>query len=66
MVLPEVQGEDRSAAPGVDWLTDAELAEHLESLLRRPLLIDEDEGIALSLAGVNDEAASPCNPGPAA
>lgn len=57
MILPEDQGVNRSAAPGVDWLSDAELADHLRSLPRRPLLIDEDEGIVLSLAGVNDKAA---------
>lgn len=39
------------------WLSEAELAEHLRLLPRRPLLLDEENGIMLSLAGVNDKAA---------
>jgi serine/threonine-protein kinase HipA len=46
-----------TAGPRVQWLDDGELEEHLKSLPRRPLLIDEEGGIVLSLAGVNDKAA---------
>lgn len=57
VILPEGEGLARSAAPAVDWLDEATLADHLRGLPRRPLLIDDDEGIVLSLAGVNDKAA---------
>jgi len=57
VILPEGEGLARGAAPAVDWLDEAKLAEHLRGLPRRPLLIDDEEGIVLSLAGVNDKAA---------
>ena len=57
VILPEGEGLARSAAPAVDWLDEARLADHLRGLPRRPLLIDDELGIILSLAGVNDKAA---------
>jgi serine/threonine-protein kinase HipA len=57
VILPEGEGLARGAAPAVDWLDEARLADHLRGLPRRPLLIDDEEGIVLSLAGVNDKAA---------
>ena len=49
-VMPDIR-------PDVEWLTIPELAEHVRSLPRRPLLLDDEQGIVLSLAGVNDKAA---------
>lgn len=57
MVIPEDEQVARAGPPGVEWLDEAELAEHLRGLPRRPLLIDEEHGVVLSLAGVNDKAA---------
>ena len=48
--------EDPSVAgPSVRWLDEAQLAEALDELPRRPLLADPDEGIRLSLAGAQDK-----------
>jgi serine/threonine-protein kinase HipA len=55
-IIPEGQSLDRGSH-SVEWLDSDSLADHLASLPRRPLLIDEEEGIVLSLAGVNDKAA---------
>lgn len=52
-----------NAAPSAEWLSESQLAEHLRSLPRRPLLVDDDHGVMLSLAGVNDKAAVILNKG---
>ena len=56
-IVPEGEDPKRDAEGSVEWLDVAGLAEHLRSLPRRPLLVDHEEGIVLSLAGVNDKAA---------
>jgi serine/threonine-protein kinase HipA len=56
-IIPEEESLEGSRKPGITELSEAELAEHLRSLPRRPLLIDENEGVMLSLAGVNDKTA---------
>lgn len=56
-ITPEGDTGRGPKAPSVEWLTEAGLAEHLRSLPRRPLLIDDEHGVMLSLAGVNDKAA---------
>jgi serine/threonine-protein kinase HipA len=55
-VIPEEEVLS-TGKPGVRWIDEAEFAEHLRSLPRRPLLFDEEEGMTLSLAGVNDKTA---------
>ncbi|MBW3243449.1 type II toxin-antitoxin system HipA family toxin [Epibacterium sp. DP7N7-1] len=50
-------GAGHSGPPDLKPITVADLAEHLRALPRRPLMIDEHEGLTLSLAGVNDKAA---------
>lgn len=56
-ILPDNQLKEPRGEPGVDWLTPADLADHIRALPRRPLLVDEEHGVMLSLAGVNDKAA---------
>jgi serine/threonine-protein kinase HipA len=56
-IIPDDESLEGKHKPGLTELNETELAEHLRSLPRRPLLIDEDEGIMLSLAGVNDKTA---------
>lgn len=56
-IIPDDETLEGKRKPGVTELDDAELAEHLRSLPRRPLLFDEDDGVTLSLAGVNDKTA---------
>lgn len=55
-IIPEAESPN-SGNPGVRWIEDSEFAEHLRGLPRRPLLFDEEEGMTLSLAGVNDKTA---------
>lgn len=50
-------GVGHAGPPGLKPITIPELADHLRALPRRPLMVDEDEGLTLSLAGVNDKAA---------
>lgn len=57
IIVPEEQGPHHAAPAALEELDEAALAEHLRNLPRRPLMVDEDEGITLSLAGVNDKAA---------
>lgn len=58
-VLPEGEALSTGNAPSVQWLENEEFADHLRHLPRRPLLFDNDEedGVILSLAGVNDKTA---------
>lgn len=56
-IIPEDQSLEGPRKAGITELDEAALAEHLRSLPRRPLLFDEDEGVMLSLAGVNDKTA---------
>lgn len=56
-VVPEGEDLHRGAAAEIEWLDLEGLAAHLRALPRRPLMIDEDNGVVLSLAGVNDKAA---------
>lgn len=55
VVAPE--GFGHAGPPDLKPITVAELADHLRALPRRPLMVDEHEGLTLSLAGVNDKAA---------
>jgi len=57
MIIPEDHPVQHPGERRVEWLSEADLAEHLRSLPRRPLLIDPEHGVVLSLAGVNDKAA---------
>ena len=56
-VIPEDESLDRRGAPSIMWPEDGEFADHLRSLPRRPLLFDDEEGVTLTLAGVNDKTA---------
>ena len=56
-VIPENETPSRSNPPSIAWLENAEFADHLRSLPKRPLLFDNEGGIILSLAGVNDKTA---------
>ncbi|WP_411839836.1 type II toxin-antitoxin system HipA family toxin [Paracoccus sp. ME4] len=64
VVAPE--GFGHAGPPALKPITEAELADHLRALPRRPLMIDENEGLTLSLAGVNDKAAIVLRKGEAA
>lgn len=56
-IIPETEDPDTNQSPSVSWLDENGVAEHLRSLPHRPLLMDEEHGIMLSLAGVNNKAA---------
>jgi len=58
-VVPEDEDDapELSVTPEFEVLSEAELADLIRSLPRRPLMINEDGHIRLSLAGVNDKAA---------
>ena len=57
IVIPENETPARNSAPSISWLENEEFANHLRSLPKRPLLFDDEGGIILSLAGVNDKTA---------
>lgn len=57
IIVPEDEDHRFAGPPGLKDLSTSELADHLRALPRRPLMVDEEEGITLSLAGVNDKAA---------
>jgi serine/threonine-protein kinase HipA len=58
-VVPEDEDDapELSIQPEFEVLAEAELAELIRNLPRRPLMINEDGHARLSLAGVNDKAA---------
>lgn len=58
-VVPEDEDDapELSIKPEFDILSEIELADLIRNLPRRPLMIDEDGHLRLSLAGVNDKAA---------
>jgi serine/threonine-protein kinase HipA len=56
-VLPPQEDLDHGQKAFVDYLDEEQLAEYIAALPRRPLLVDEEDGVMLSLAGVNDKAA---------
>lgn len=55
--VDEDDAPELSVAPQFDLLDEAGLAQMIRDLPRRPLMIDDDGYIRLSLAGVNDKAA---------
>lgn len=56
-VLPSDENIDTGEKAFVDYLKEDQLASYIAALPRRPLLVDEEDGVMLSLAGVNDKAA---------
>jgi len=56
-IQPENSTYAPSLVPHYQLLNEADLAEFIRTLPQRPLMIDDAEGVRLSLAGVNDKAA---------
>ncbi len=56
-IIPVDENLDLGQKPTVDYLAEEQLAAYIAALPRRPLLVDEEGGVMLSLAGVNDKAA---------
>ena len=56
-IVPVGESLDLGQKPTVDYLAEEQLAAYIAALPRRPLLVDEEGGVMLSLAGVNDKAA---------
>lgn len=58
-VVPEDEPDapELSIVPHFDLLDERQLAELIRNLPRRPLMIDQEDDVRLSLAGVNDKAA---------
>lgn len=56
-VVPAGEPIDHNEPPSYEILSDAQLEEYIRTLPQRPLLVDEEDGVLLSLAGVNDKAA---------
>jgi serine/threonine-protein kinase HipA len=56
-VIPSTEPVDTRNKAFIDWLQEDALTQYIAALPRRPLLVDQEEGILLSLAGVNDKAA---------
>lgn len=56
-VIPSSERLGHDEAPSYEILSEVELEEYIRTLPQRPLLVDEDDGVLLSLAGVNDKAA---------
>jgi len=56
-VVPEGESLAHDGAPYYEVLSESQLADYIRTLPQRPLLVDEDGGVLLSLAGVNDKAA---------
>lgn len=57
VAVPEGEPPFFSGKPDFELLSDPDLESYLADLPRRPLLVDEEHGVLLSLAGVNDKAA---------
>jgi serine/threonine-protein kinase HipA len=56
-IIPSDEDVDIGQKASIDWLQEEALTQYIAALPRRPLLVDEEDGILLSLAGVNDKAA---------
>ena len=56
-IIPDGQTLHSDREPSFQVLSESELAEYIRTLPQRPLLVDEEDGVLLSLAGVNDKAA---------
>lgn len=56
-IVPVGESLDTGHKPIVEYLEEEQLASYIAALPRRPLLVDEEDGVMLSLAGVNDKAA---------
>ncbi|TLX16243.1 type II toxin-antitoxin system HipA family toxin [Rhizobium sp. MHM7A] len=56
-IVPVGESLDTGHKPMVEYLGEEQLASYIAALPRRPLLVDEEDGVMLSLAGVNDKAA---------
>ena len=54
-LLEPGQAPEDSGPPEVRWLDEGELAATLDELPRRPLMVDPEEGVRLSLAGAQDK-----------
>ena len=62
-VTSEKETSFHNKSPSIAWLEKNEFAIHLRSLPKRPLLFNQEDGIILSLAGVNDKTAVIFNKG---
>jgi serine/threonine-protein kinase HipA len=56
-IIPSEEDIDIGPKASIDWLQEEALTRYIAALPRHPLLVDEEDGVLLSLAGVNDKAA---------